>query len=136
MLFTDIEPLITACRSLFMMVRVFEKFGKPHPCANGPAARNAPRPPTALTSVRDGKARPFDIQSVIPALPVSQLRSVQAAALCCESLAIEYDTVNPRLPFTLPLTIGPTPYDTLGNVDFMYGSTQLPSKMIAAFSLP
>ena len=44
--------------------------------------------------------------------------------------------MNPRFPSVLPLTIGPTPNFTCGKVDFMYGSTQLPSKMIAAFSLP
>ncbi len=53
-----------------------------------------------------------------------------------EAFAIEYETVNPRLALTLPFTIGPTPNLICGKFIGMYGISQLPSKMIAAFSLP
>jgi len=53
-----------------------------------------------------------------------------------ESFAIEYETVKARFPKVLPFGSWLTPYETPGKVSCMYGSSQLPSKMIAAFCLP
>ena len=72
-----------------MIVYVSEKLGKPQPWTKGAAARNAFRPPTGFRSVREGRARPFEIQILCPTLPVSQLSTVQAACLFFASLAIE-----------------------------------------------
>ena len=72
----------------------------------------------------------------MPFWPVSQLSTVQAACLFFDAFASEYETVNPRLELTLPCTMGATPNLTCGKFAGMYGSTQLPSKMIAAFSFP
>ena len=110
--------------------------GKTQPWAYGACPRNAPRPPIAFTSDRDGSASPLDTQIFWPTGPVSQLRSVQAAGLFFASFAIEYETVNARLPPVLFLTIGKMPYRTLGYVVFMNGSSQLPSNAIAAFCFP
>src|SRR5262249_35114493 len=100
------------------------------------AARKFWRPPMALTSERDGSASPFETHSFWPCWPVSQLSSVHAACLCFESFAIEYETVKARLPPVFCPTIGKTPYRVFGYVDVMNGSSQLPSKMMAAFCLP
>src|SRR5579864_1135118 len=135
---TDLLPAMTAVRSLFITVYALAKWGlpKPQPCAYGAALRNAWRPPMALTSLREGSARPFDIQIVWPRFEVSQDSRVHAACLFGVSFAIEYETVKARLPPVLSLTIGKTPYWTFGYVDFMNGRSQLPSMIIAALPLP
>src|SRR3954453_11959174 len=62
--------------------------------------------------------------------------SCHAASLFCASLAIEYDTVNARFPLALFLIIFWVANLTSGYVDCMYGNSQFPSKMIAAFCFP
>jgi hypothetical protein len=49
------------------------------------------------------------------------------------SFAIEYETVNARLPPVFCCTIGKMPYRTAGYVDFMNGRSQLPSKATQRF---
>src|SRR5919204_4163187 len=72
----------------------------------------------------------------IPVGPSRYRSSVNAWLLCFESFAIEYETVKPRFPRVLFRTIGYDFHFTLGYCVFMASVTQLPSKMIEAFSRP
>src|SRR5207249_8952444 len=78
----------------------------PQPCVNFGYFTKAPRPATGLTSLRVGSANPSEVHFFMPVLPVSQLSSVQAAALFLESFAIEYEFVKARFPRVLPFGIG------------------------------
>src|SRR5712691_5761597 len=62
--------------------------------------------------------------------------SCHAASLFLESFAIEYETVNARLPCCLFMTICSVANWTSGNVEDMNGNSQFPSKMIASFCFP
>jgi hypothetical protein len=108
MSFTVSLPWRTAVSSLFATsVQTWRKSTWfPQPCVNCGYFTKAPRPATGLTSLRAGNAKPSEVHFYAPVLPVSQLSSVQAAALFLESFAIEYAFVNARFPRVLPLGIG------------------------------
>src|SRR5947208_221843 len=57
---------------------------------------------------------PCCVHRCIPCLPTRYDRSVQAAFLLLVLFPIEYETVNPRLPLTLPFACGLIVYLTLG----------------------
>ena len=54
----------------------------------------------------------------------------------CESFAIEYETVNARLPCCFCMSIRSVTKCVSGNVEDMNGNSQFPSKTIAACCLP
>src|SRR5690349_19828870 len=96
---------------------------------------NAPRPGTARTSVRVGNASPSETHCCMPCLPTRYFSSSQAAGLFFESFAIEYDTVNARLPRLLPFGIGAVVNLTFGKLAIV-GNIQFPSNAKATFCLP
>src|SRR5262249_22739830 len=78
---------------------------------------------------------PSETHCCMPWRPTRYFSSSQAAGLFFESFAIEYETVNARLPRRLPFGIGAVVNFTPGKLAIV-GNIQFPSKAIATRCLP
>src|SRR3954454_7611156 len=90
------------------------------------------------TSERDGRATPPSVHFVIPSLPTRYCISTHAWSLFAESAPIEYAAVYEivtGLPDE-PVGIGAHWYLMFGYVLDIAGSSQPPSKIMAAWPLP
>ena len=83
-------PSITAESSLFAVSITFVNVGANcHGRAAGAAAMKFSRPAGGFTSLRDGSARPLEVQVFIPGWPTRYRISCHAASLFFASRAIE-----------------------------------------------